>query len=178
VVVGYIAMPESYLKERIDRKAKEMAELVSDGTVSANDQYRVDHWRVALAWIRTGDHWLFGVGPRNMISIDATQLDIDPPLRFPAETRHPNHAHNMYLTRYIEEGVVGLAAMLALFAFVAWRLFKDARAGQVGWAWWAALGGLLLPGVNGMVGSPWFREYAWLAVVTFALYLAVPAARR
>jgi O-antigen ligase len=178
LVIGYFAMPASFVKGRIDHKANEMVELVSSGTISDNDQYRIDHWRVALAWIRTGDHWLFGVGPRNMISIDADKLHIDPPLTYPDRTRHPNHAHNMYLTKYIEEGVVGLAAMLALFVLVTWRLIKDARAGRADWAWWAALGGLLLPCISGMFNSPWFREYAWLAVVTFSLYLAVPATRR
>lgn len=178
VAVGYVAMPESYIKGRVDHKAKEMAELVSSGTVSDNDQYRVDHWRIALAWIRTGDHWLFGIGPRNFRSIDTGKLHFDPPLRFPVETREPVHAHNMYLTKYIEEGIVGLSAMLALFALVAWRLFVDARAGRADWPWWGALGGLLLPCVNGLVGSPWFREYALLAVMTFALYLAMRTARR
>jgi O-antigen ligase len=176
--IGYLAMPESFIKDRVDQKAKEMTELVSSGTVSDNDQFRVDHWRIALAWIRTGDHWLFGVGPRNFRSIDTGKLHFDPPLRFPAETREPVHAHNMYLTKYIEEGVVGLTAMLALFALVAWRLFMDARSGNVDWPWWGAFGGLLLPCVNGLVGSPWFREYALLAVMSFALYLATRTARR
>jgi O-antigen ligase len=178
LVIGYFAIPSAFVKERVDRKANEMVELVSSGTISDNDQYRIDHWRVALAWIRTGDHWLFGIGPRNMISIDAEKLRIDPPLAFPDETRHPNHAHNMYLTKYIEEGAVGLAAMLTLFVLVGWRLVRDARSQQVGWGWWAALGGLLLPCISGMVNSPWFREYAWLAVITFALYLAAPPVRR
>jgi O-antigen ligase len=178
VVVGYLSLTQSSMKKFVDYKAAEMVDLVASGTVSRNDQYRIDHWRVALAWIRTGDHWLFGVGPRNMISIDASRLNIDPPLQYPDDVRHPNHAHNMYLTKYIEEGVVGLAAMLVLFVLVAWRLMQDVRAGRTEWAWWAALGGLLVPCINGVVGSPWFREYAWLAVVSFALYLAVPATRR
>jgi hypothetical protein len=178
MVVSYVAMPQSFLKQIVDYKAREMVDLVASGTVSRNDQFRIDHWRIAVAWIKTGDHWLFGIGPRNFRSIDTEKLHIDPPLHFPAETREPVHAHNMYLTKYIEEGAAGLAALLTLFALVTWRLLRDARSGRADWTWWAALGGLLLPCVNGMVGSPWFREYAWLAVVTFALYLAAPASRR
>ncbi len=172
VAIAYFAMPESVIKSRVEHKANEMADLVVAGSVSSNDQFRVDHWRIAVAWIKTGSHWLFGIGPRNFLQIDTEKLHFDPPLRFPVETRQPVHAHNMYLTKYIEEGIVGLSAMLALFGIVAWQLFRDARANRIGWPWWGALGGLLLPAVNGMVGSPWFREYALLAVMTFALYLA------
>lgn len=170
---AYFAMPESNIKKQIDLKANEMMGLVTSGTVSDNDRIRIDHWRIALAWIETGNHWLFGVGPCNFRSIDTDKLQFTPPLYFPAETREPLHAHNMYLTKYVEEGLVGLATMLALFALIAWRLLLDALAKRTSWAWWGALGGLLLPCTNGMVGSPWFREYALLATLTFGLYLAV-----
>lgn len=172
-----VCTPESAIKARFEGKTAEMTELVA-GVVSDNDQTRIEFWRVSLAWIGQGKHWLLGIGPRNFHLIDAEQLPLEAPLRFPEQTRYPSHAHNMYLTKYVEEGVLGLSALIALFALVAWRLVRDARAGRVDWPWWGALGGLLLPAINGIVGSPWFREYAWLAVATFALYLAVPAIRR
>lgn len=159
-------------RNRLEYKATELLNLAVQSEVSKNDQARVEFWRVTLAWIGRGEHVLFGVGPRNFHKIDAERLDLPGPPHFGSMTRHPAHAHNLYLTQYVELGLVGLIALLALYALLARRLWRDGRAGRVGWTWWGALAGLLLPALNGLVGSPWRYEYAWLAILMFALHLA------
>lgn len=169
--VSVIAMPQ-LAQERIQSKTRELTDLVVSGKVSNNDLARIEYWNVAKAWISRGENVLFGIGPRNYYKIDAEQLLLPEPLLFSEETRHPVHAHNMYITRYVEQGLFGLVVMLALFILMARVLIRDGSARQIDWSWWGALGGLLLPGINGLVGSPWYREYSWLAVLTYALYLA------
>jgi hypothetical protein len=172
---AYLALPDAAPKRQIEYKAHELAALLASGEISANDRFRMEHWRLALAWMRTGNHWLFGVGPRNFQSIGSVELHIDPPLQFSSDLRAPRHAHNIFLTKYIEEGIVGLTAMITFFTLAARRLIFTLKNAQPEWSWWGALGGLLLPIANGMVGSPWFKEYALLAVMTLALHSAAPA---
>lgn len=170
LAIATALMPQSMVGQ-LRLKTTELAELVVHGKVSANDQLRIEIWRVALAWINRGEHILLGIGPRNYPLIDEDQLALSPPLQF-EETRQISHAHNLFLTRYVEQGLFGLLTLLALLALLARRLLRDGMAGRTGWSWWGALGGLLLPVVSGLFNSPWSRDYAWLAVFTFALYLA------
>lgn len=169
--IAVLLVPQN-ARDQLEYKAAELWNLVAHGDLSENDQARLEYWQVSLAWMKRGEHVLFGIGPRNFHRIDAESLPLTAPLRFGEQTRHPTHAHNMYVTRYVEQGLLGLAAMLALFVLVARRLLRDGLVGRTGWAWWGALGGLMLPALNGLVGSPWYRDYAWLAVLLFALYLA------
>jgi O-antigen ligase len=172
LVAVAVAMMPNTMYGQMKGKATELAELVVKGKVSANDQVRIEIWRVALAWMGRGEHVLLGIGPRNYHLIDAEQLQLSPPVRF-EETIHISHAHNLFFTRYIEQGLFGLLTLLALFVLIARELIRDGVARRMGWAWWGALGGLLLPLVSGLFNSPWNRDYAWLAIFTFALYLAL-----
>lgn len=166
-----IALIPNTLQKQLQGKTTELVELVTQGKVSENDQVRIEIWRVAWAWIGRGEHILVGIGPRNYHLIDADQLDLQPPLRF-EESRHISHAHNLFITRYIEQGLIGLLALLTLFVLTGNKLWRDGRAGRADWPWWGALGGLLLPVLSGLFNSPWNHEYAWLAVLNFALYFA------
>lgn len=168
--LAFAMMPKSIVGQ-FENKANEAFELVVHGKVSENDRLRIEIWRVALAWIARGEHVLFGIGPRNYPLIDEDQLDLSPPLQF-EETRQISHAHNLFLTRYIEQGLFGLLSLLVLLVLIARHLLRDGLSGRTGWSWWGALGGLLLPVASGLFNSPWNRDYAWLAVLTFALYLA------
>lgn len=177
-VIGIVVLlvPQQH-RSQLEYKAAEMWNLAAHGDISENDRARIEFWQVSLAWMKRGEHVLFGIGPRNFHRIDAERLALPAPLRFGEQTRHPSHAHNLYATRYVEQGVFGLSVLLALFVLMARRLLRDGLAGRTGWAWWGALGGLMLPGLNGLVGSPWNRAPAWLAVLMFALYLASRRAR-
>ena len=167
--IAVVMMPKSQTAW-LGVKTAELIDLVVHHKVSANDQLRIEIWRVALAWIGRGEHVLLGIGPRNYAKIDEDQLDLTPPLQFEA-TREISHAHNLFLTRYVEQGLFGLLTLLALLGLMARRLLHDGIHGRTDWSWWGALGGLLLPVVSGLFNSPWGKDYAWFAVLTFALYL-------
>jgi len=170
VVIAFVTLPQS-MTSKLEHKTTEMIDLVIHHKVSDNDRLRLEIWRVALAWISRGEHVLLGVGPRNYSKIDEDLLNLDSPLEF-EETREISHAHNLFLTRYVEQGLLGLLALLALLGLMARKLWLDGIHRRTHWAWWGALGGLLLPVVSGLFNSPWGKDYAWFAVLTFALYLA------
>lgn len=155
-------------------KANQMAELLK-GSVSNNELSRAEYWRATMMYIQQGEHVLFGIGPRNFSSIDTNTLKIEPPLQY-LKGQPLAHAHNLFLTKYVEEGLLGLLAILALFGLMAQRLLRNFMSNSMPWSWWGALGALCIPIVNGMVASPWFREYAWLAMLVFAIHLAVDRA--
>lgn len=152
-------------------KANQMAELLK-GSVSSSELSRVEYWRATMKYIQQGQHVLLGIGPRNFPSIDTSTLSIEPPLET-LKGQPLAHAHNLFLTKYVEEGLLGLLAILALFGLMAQWLLRNLMSNRMPWTWWGALGALCLPIINGMVASPWFREFAWLAMLVFAIHLAV-----
>jgi len=158
-------------KSRFAYKTRELVELVGKGRITANDEIRIETWRVAWAWIRRGEHISFGIGPRSFHLIDTEKLNLHPPLVH-QESKQMSHAHNLFLTIYIEQGVFGLAALLAFIGMAIWRLWKCRQMVRIEWSWWGAWAALVLILVNGMVGSPWSREYAWLASTLIAIHFA------
>jgi O-antigen ligase len=132
---------------------------------------RVSNWRVAIAQVAQGHTLWFGVGPRNFSGVDLSKLHFDRPLDLPGGKL--THPHNLFLTKLVEEGLFGLAAMLAFFGLVAGALFVDWRAGRWGNPWWfSGTAALAIPVVSGFFGTPWFNEHALLAMTLFALYLS------
>jgi O-antigen ligase len=137
--------------------------------------------RVALAQVRQTDSLWMGIGPRNYRSVDLARLTFDPPLRLPGAQGKLNHAHNLFLTKLVEEGLLGLVAFLSLIGVVLYELFMALRGGRwYDWRWFAALGALTIPIGGGMVNTPFFQEHAMLAMALMAIYLSsrrVPGAR-
>ncbi|MEK7207286.1 MAG: O-antigen ligase family protein, partial [Pseudomonadota bacterium] len=86
-----------------------------------SDQAHYDNIRVALAQIRQTDSLWLGIGPRNYRSIDLSRLTFDPPLRLPGAQGTLNHAHNLFLTKLVEEGLIGLVAFLSLIGVIAYQ---------------------------------------------------------
>lgn len=158
-------------KDHFAYKTRELAELVGQGRLTANDELRIETWRVAWAWIRRGEHIPFGIGPRSFHLIDTEKLDLHPPLVH-QESKQMSHAHNLFLTTYIEQGVFGLAALLTFIGMAIRRLWQCRQEIRTEWSWWGAWAALVLPIVNGLVGSPWSREYAWLASTLIAIHFA------
>ncbi|MFZ5862148.1 MAG: O-antigen ligase family protein [Nitrospirota bacterium] len=149
---------------------QKMAALVATRHLSDSDMLRVTMWRIGAAQVvRGGSPW-FGVGPRNFSSLDPSRLGVERPA---ATAGVPViHAHNLFLTKAAEEGLVGLMAMLALFGVVAHRLTRDWLAGRaLDWRWGAAWGALLIPVIGGSFNTPWYQEHALLAMIWFGLYL-------
>ncbi len=158
-------------QHQLAHKAQEFVTLVSEGKISPNDAVRIETWRIAWDWMRRGEHVFFGLGPRNFHLIPIEELQLDPPLQFD-ESKHMSHAHNMFMTMYIEQGLFGLLALVVVLTHVAHQLWKTRITPASEWSWWGGWAALLLLTINGLVGSPWGREYTWLACMLFAIHLA------
>ncbi len=142
----------------------------STARMTTADSERYDNWRIALAQLHRLDAPWFGIGPRNYRSIDVTQFSFDPPLRLPAGRL--NHAHNLFLTKLVEEGVAGLAALALFLGLVALALARAwARRRWCDWKWFAAAGALAVPVLGGAVNTPFYQEHAILALAVIAVYL-------
>lgn len=169
VLVGVtvsLALPGRFYQERAVIKTHEML----SGQLSKSDQERYDNWRIALRHIVQGDDLALGIGPRNYSSIDRTRMVFDPPLDI--GSGRLNHPHNLFLTKLVEEGVVGLASLLFFIGVVGARLVRGFRQGASGqWQWFAAVGAVGIPVIVGQFGTPWYQEHALLAMAVLALYL-------
>jgi O-antigen ligase len=166
--------PDVFQQRRLVEKVEQ---TLRGGPLTESDRIRVTMWRIAIEQTRQGGTWLAGVGPRNYASIDFEKLRFDPPLEIDPRGML-RHAHNLFLTKLVEEGVLGLAALAALFAVVAVALARGLRAGGQGdWLWTAALGALLIAIIAGSFNTPFYQEHALLAMILFGLALSRPWAR-
>jgi O-antigen ligase len=161
-------LPDWFSQSRWLTKTHEMA--LTQRLVQA-DQERYDNWRIAASRIAQGDALVFGIGPNNFAAIDHTKMSFDPPLVIGAGRL--NHAHNLFLNKLVEEGVIGLAALLFFFGVVVTRLVRDRRTGHWRrWPWFAAIGALAVPVIAGLFNTPWYQEHALLAMILLAIYLS------
>jgi O-antigen ligase len=161
-------LPDWFSQSRWLTKTHEMA--LTQRLVQA-DQERYDNWRIAASRIAQGDALVFGIGPNNFAAIDHTKMSFDPPLVIGAGRL--NHAHNLFLNKLVEEGVIGLAALLFFFGVVVTRLVRDRRTGHWRrWPWFAAIGALAVPVIAGLFNTPWHQEHALLAMILLAIYLS------
>lgn len=135
---------------------------------------RIGYMRVAVAQVREGGSLWFGIGPRNFRSIDVSHLHFDPPLRLSERQRTSmNHAHNLFLTKLVEEGAAGLAALVFFFGLVArglWRAWR--RKEWYDWRWFAAFGALGVLVIAGSVNTPFYQEHAMLEMALMAIFMA------
>jgi O-antigen ligase len=130
--------------------------------------------RVAVAQIREGESLWFGIGPRNFRSIDVARWHFDPPLGMSeAQRTGPVHAHNLFLTKLVEEGAAGLTALVFFFGLVArglWRAWR--RKEWYEWRWFAAFGALGVAVIAGSVNTPFYQEHAMLEMALMAIFMA------
>jgi O-antigen ligase len=166
-VIVVSVLPNTVPQQRAFEK---MAALMATRQLDGNDTLRVTMWRIGAAQVVRGDSRWFGVGPRNFSSLDPSRLGVE---MSPAMAgTQIIHAHNLFLTKAAEEGLVGLTALLAMFGVVAHRLTRDWLAGRArDWRWGAAWGALVVPVVAGSFNTPWYQEHALLAMIWFGLYL-------
>jgi O-antigen ligase len=147
---------------------------VSISRFEQSNRERLGYMQVAVAQFSQGDAKLLGIGPRNYQSIDLSKLTFAWPLQLNAEERRRlGHAHNAFLTKLAEEGLLGLAALVALFALVARALFRQWRCDRhMDWRWFAALGALTVPAVTGQFNTPFYQEHALLDMFLMAIFMA------
>ena len=165
--------PESHnIAFRVTRLAKGfIPDPTRNSHVSENDLFRFEHWMVGYAQATQGGHRLLGIGPKNFTSIQVEQLVLSRPLEtYPKIWTTPEHAHNLFLTKWAEEGLLGLIAFVLFLCAVAWHLFASRpKGGDISWSWVAALGALVVPVIAGFFNSSFENESSWLAMMLMGL---------
>ncbi len=157
VLAAAIALAVSYLPPSAEqaRTLAKVHNLITGNFES--DTVRVSIWKVAIDHLREGRDFFFGVGPNNFDSIlrDGTQF---------------NHAHNWILNKFVEEGILGLAAFAALIVYLAAGLMRKQAEQMPQWLWAAAVGALFVPMLAGLFSGEWMREHAFLAMMILGLW--------
>jgi O-antigen ligase len=139
-----------------------------------SDNERIESWQIAVAKLSTGEDLVWGIGPQNFQSIDPSVLGIES--SFYKRTGKLSHAHNLFLTQLVEQGIVGLAALLIFFFLVSMRLknlWSFCKATNRQWIWAAGLGALTVPVIAGSFNTPFYREHAMLAMILMGALYAV-----
>lgn len=141
-----------------------------------SDNERIESWQIAIAKLSSGEDLVWGIGPQNFQSIDPRDLGIES--SFYKRTGKLSHAHNLFLTQLIEQGIVGLAALLMFFFLVSMRLksrWSFCKATNRKWIWAAGLGALTVPVIAGFFNTPFYREHAMLAMILMGAMYAETA---
>lgn len=164
VVTVLYAAPDWFNQSRFTAKINQW---LTTFRLDGNDSFRMAHWQIAMEAVSRGDTLIFGVGPRNFSSIDVPGLRD----KWPGQRFH--HAHNLFLNKLVEEGIIGLAAFLTFLALAVRRLVSDPSFPRaVGWTWIAAFGALMVPTIAGSFNTPWYQEHAMLAMLLIGFHLA------
>jgi O-antigen ligase len=153
---------QTYMQEKL-------RQLTLEGQLPEADQIRLSNWRVAIKQITQGDALIVGLGPRNFSAIQVERFDFDPPL--PAGVTFQNHAHNLFLTKAVEEGLLGLSVFVLFLSLAAHRLYREFRLGKADWLWVGGLGALMIPVLGGQFNTPFYQEQAMLAMSLMALFM-------
>ena len=168
-ITAYFTAPAMFQHERLFGK---VAVLFGDAYKNLEyrqgDQHRVDAWRIGIAQAVQGDHPLLGVGPRKFDKIQVEKLHFDPPLDvYPFRL---THAHNLFITKWTEEGALGLIASLLLLGMFLYAL--STRIDVHEWTWVAAVGALVVPVASGFFNTTWKQEHAVLAMMLLAIHFS------
>ena len=131
-----------------------------------SDSERLQNWHIAIKKLSTGKDLVWGIGPKNYRTIDPADLGIES--SFYQRTGKLSHAHNLFLTQWVEQGIIGLLAMFVFFGLVFRRLIQRwslCRDSNRKWVWVSGLGGLVVPVVAGFFNTPFYQEHAMLAMI-------------
>lgn len=176
VAIGAITqylLPDSMGQYRLWNKA---VSVMHDGMRSTADQERLSIWKIAIAQAQRPETWLVGIGPGNFRYISPQDIDQAEAERGVSRL---SHAHNLFLNKFIEEGVLGLGSFLMFLVLVARSVVAYARRQDDGctWQWYGAVGALVVPIVSGFFNAPWHQEHAIFASMTLAMFLACACRR-
>lgn len=168
ILVVLYTFGESKMNDRINHLFANFTQNQFSNSEQIIRNGRFDYWRIAWAQALSGEKRYLGVGPRNFKSIDIDKFDFDPPLI--VKRIRPCHAHNHYLTKLCEEGIIGLFALLTFFGYTVWILLKAIKTKYTEhWTWAACLGALVISNGGGIFYAPFRREVAWVTIFFIAL---------
>lgn len=171
----YMTMPA--VKSRLDKFIHYYQVVINDSPaensdVSVSNRTRIDYLRVAWAQITQKGHLLLGLGPATFKYIKIEELDITPPLMEYKKSWHKlSHAHNEYLNRLVEQGVLGLGVHLAFLIYLGICLFRHRpQKGRIHWLWVACLGIFNTAVVAGAFNTVFTNEIAWQAMMLIGFF--------
>lgn len=139
-----------------------------------SDHQRLSAWKVGFAKLAEANDLFWGIGPRNYKVIN--DMDFVTQNDSLAKMKKYSHGHNLFLTQVIEQGIVGLLAILYFFLLVFLSIIKIWRSApnhKPGWAWYGGVGGLSVPVIAGMFNTPFYQEHAMLAMLVMGMMFAV-----
>jgi O-antigen ligase len=154
--------------------SKDIINQYSVDRIKKSDNQRMLAWEVAFAKLATGEDLLWGIGPRNYTSIK--DMDFIKQSEKLSQMKKYTHAHNLFLTQTIEQGIIGLLALLYFFLLVFKRIIKTWRLApnhKPAWAWYGGVGGLSIPIIAGMFNTPFYQEHAMLAMLVMGMMFAI-----
>jgi O-antigen ligase len=139
------------------------------------DSERMENWKIAAEKIRSGQDLVLGIGPRNYKIIDPAEFGISS--AYYKRSGELHHAHNLFLTRIIEQGLAGLTALLLFYILILMMLINSIRmnkGGKLEWYFYAGLAGLTIPVIAGMFNAPFYQEHAMLSMILMGIYASSP----
>ena len=142
--------------------------------IKESDTQRLAAWQIAFAKLATGKDLVWGVGPRNYKVINEMEFVVHNDKLL--QMKKYSHAHNLFLTQLIEQGVVGLLAMLYFLLLVFIKIISIWRSDNKispGWAWYGGLGGFSVPLIAGLFNTPFYQEHAMLAMLVMGIMFAI-----
>lgn len=154
--------------------SRDLSSQYSIERTQESDSERIGAWKVALAKLSEGKDLVWGIGPRNYISI--YEMNFVQKNKELSQLKKFDHAHNLFLTQLIEQGIAGLLAMTFFLLLVlkeiitAWR---KQTSHPIGWAWYGGIGGLSIPVIAGLFNTPLYKEHAILAMVVIGMMFAM-----
>ena len=147
--------------------------------IKESDSQRLAAWQIAIAKLSTGKDLAWGVGPRNYKVINEMEF-VTGNDKF-MQMKKYSHAHNLFLTQLIEQGIIGLLAMLYFFLLVLLKIIAIWRTNpdhSPGWAWYGGIGGFAIPLIAGLFNTPFYQEHAMLAMLVMGMMFAMEKAER
>lgn len=157
--------------------SKDIIKQYSIERIKKSDNQRIGAWKVAFAKLAQGEDLVWGVGPRNYKAINDMEF-VQQNENF-SQIKSFGHAHNLFLTQLIEQGIIGLLAMFFFFFLILQKIISIWRAESrhtLGWSWYGGIGGLTVPIIAGLFNTPFYQEHAMLAMIVIGMMFAVAEA--
>jgi len=153
--------------------SRDIIQQYSINRIQESDNQRIGAWKIAFAKLQQGEDLVWGVGPRNYTAIN--EMDFVRQNENLSQIKMYGHAHNIFLTQLIEQGIMGLLAMGFFFFLILQKIFSIWRSEMShtpGWAWYGGIGGLTVPLIAGLFNTPFYQEHAMLAMVVIGMMFA------
>jgi O-antigen ligase len=170
-------MNDSFISSRID-KYSYYYQIIKNGSatnspLTISNRVRWDYIRVAWAQITQNKNILFGSGPGTFGNIKIEELKFASPLlEYKKNWSRPSHAHNEYLNRLVEQGLLGIGMHIFFLIYLGICLFRSrSKTGRVYWQWVACLGFLNTAVVAGLFNTVLTNELAWQAMMLTGIFM-------